>query len=221
MLPESGNAPVSTCVNASMLISGPAGDLEVVRGCPESCRSPRAIAVLCHPHPLHGGTLRNKVVETLARTLHDMDVATLRFNFRGVGASAGVYAEGRGEADDLRAVLDWAQQQHSGVPLWLAGFSFGAYISLQVAHEYPIEQLITVAPPINFFSFDDLSAPACPWLLVQGEADEIVPAGRVLAWAAEQQPLPAILRMPGVGHFFHGQLNALRAGLIERLQPVA
>lgn len=207
------------CVAGAVTIPGPIGGLEAVTGCPVSGHPLRAVAVICHPHPLHAGTLRNKVVETLARTCHDLGVASVRFNFRGVGNSAGTYAEGDGEADDLRAVLAWAQQRWPGVPLWLAGFSFGAYVALRVAHEYSLGQLITVAPPINFFDFEVLIAPPSPWLLVQGDADEIVPADRVLAWATAQQPRPDILRMPRVGHFFHGQLNTLRTALMERLKP--
>ena len=214
------NAMADSCVAEALLLPGPVGDLEAVSGCPPSVQPLRAAAVLCHPHPLHGGTLRNKVVETLARTLHELNVASLRFNFRGVGKSAGRYAGGKGEADDLRAALDWMSRRYPGVPLWLGGFSFGTYIALQVVNDYPLGQLVTVAPPINFFDFNRLSSPGCPWLLVQGEADEIVPAAAVLAWAASCKPPPDVLRMPGVGHFFHGQLNALRDQLIARLQPV-
>lgn len=161
-----------------------------------------------------------KVVDYLSRTLNDLGVGTLRFNFRGVEQSEGEYAGGGGEADDLRAVLelDWAQKQRPGHPLWLAGFSFGAYIALRVAREFPLAHLITVAPPLNFFDFSVLRTPACPWVLVQGESDEIVPGKQVLAWAALQTPMPEMIRMAGVGHFFHGNLNSLRERLLTLLE---
>ncbi|MBI5462486.1 MAG: alpha/beta hydrolase [Gammaproteobacteria bacterium] len=198
-------------------IAGPAGALQGITACPPEGRPMHGIGVICHPHPLYGGTLHNKVVDALSRTLNDLGVGTLRFNFRGVEASEGDYAQGIGEADDLRAVLRWAQGQRPGHPLWLAGFSFGAYVALRVAHEFPLTQLITVAPPVNFFDFSALTIPQCPWLLAQGEADEIVPSEQVFAWAQHQDRVPDIIRMPDVGHFFHGNLNRLREQLIEHI----
>jgi len=173
-----------------------------------------AIGIICHPHPLYGGTMHNKVVDTLSRAFNESGIGTLRFNFRGVESSDGEYAQGVGEVDDLRAVLDWAQKQRPGHALWLAGFSFGAYVALNVAREYPLKGLIIVAPPVNFFDFTALTPPECPWLLVQGEADEIVPSTEALTWAEAQNPAPQIVRMPEVGHFFHGRLNQLRDHLL-------
>jgi len=209
------NAP--DCVGEPVWIAGPAGALQGITACPSEGRPMHGIGVICHPHPLYGGTLHNKVVDVLSRTLNDLGVSTLRFNFRGVESSEGQYAGGVGEADDLRAVLRWAQGQRPGHPLWLAGFSFGAYVAMQVAHEFPLVQLITVAPPVNFFDFTTIPAPQCPWLLAQGEADEIVPSEQVFAWAQCQDPPPDIIRMPDVGHFFHGNLNRLRERLNERM----
>lgn len=179
------------------------------------------IGIICHPHPLYGGTMHNKVVDYLSRTLNELGVGTVRFNFRGVEQSEGEYAQGAGETEDLRAVLNWARKQRPGHPLWLAGFSFGAYVALNVAREFPLAQLITVAPPVNFFDFSGIAAPDCPWILVQGEADEIVPSQTVFDWARNQSPAPEIIRIPGVGHFFHGYLNQLREQLIGRLQTRA
>jgi alpha/beta superfamily hydrolase len=212
-----GEESEPSCVGEPVWIAGPAGALEGITACPSDGRPMHGIGVICHPHPLYGGTLHNKVVDALSRTLNDLGVGTLRFNFRGVESSEGEYAQGIGEADDLRAVLRWAQGQRPGHPLWLAGFSFGAYVALQVAHEFPLTQLITVAPPVNFFDFSTISAPQCPWLLVQGEADEVVPSEQVFAWAQCQAPGPEIIRMPDVGHFFHGNLNRLRERLTERM----
>lgn len=216
-----GDETTSSCVGDPVWIAGPAGLIQGITACPPDGRPMHGIGVICHPHPLYGGSLHNKVVDYLSRTLNDVGVGTLRFNFRGVEQSQGEYAGGDGEADDLRAVLEWAQKQRPGHPLWLAGFSFGAYVALRVAHEFPLAQLITVAPPINFFDFSTLPEPGCPWILVQGEADEIVPGGQVLSWAEQRRPVPDIVRMPGVGHFFHGNLNALREHLRSHLMPAA
>lgn len=212
-----GEETVPSCVGEPVWIPGPAGALEGITACPANGQTMHGIGVVCHPHPQYGGTMHNKVVDMLSRTLNDLGIGTLRFNFRGVGSSEGAYAEGVGEADDLRAVLTWAQRQRPGHPIWLAGFSFGAYIALRVASEFPIVRLITVAPPINFFDFSTLPAPGSPWTLVQGEADEIVPSEAVFAWAQGQSPGPDVIRMPGVGHFFHGNLNVLRQRLLARV----
>lgn len=212
-----GDESSPSCVGEPVWISGPAGGLEGVTACPASDRPMHGIGVICHPHPQYGGTMHNKVVDALSRTLNDLGVGTLRFNFRGVGASEGEYGEGAGESDDLRAVLAWAKRQRPGHPLWLAGFSFGAYVALRVVGEFPIAQLITVAPPVNFFDFSQLPTPTVPWILVQGEADEVVPSDAVINWAERQMPAPGLIRMPGVGHFFHGQLNTLRRQLAAEL----
>lgn len=211
-----GEESVPSCVGEPVWIPGPAGMLEGLTACPPEGRAMHGIGIVCHPHPLYGGTMNNKVVDVLSRALNDMGVGTLRFNFRGVGASEGEYGQGSGEADDLRAVLEWARRHRPDYPLWLAGFSFGAYVALSVAREYSLEALITVAPPINFFDFAALTPPSCPWILVQGEADEVVPAAEVLAWAERQSPSPGIVRLPDVGHFFHGRLNSLREHVIAQ-----
>ena len=212
-----GDESSASCVGEPVWIPGPAGGLEGVTACPATDRPLHGIGVICHPHPQYGGTMHNKVVDVLSRTLNDLGIGTLRFNFRGVGSSEGAYGEGAGESDDLRAVLAWAQRQRPGHPLWLAGFSFGAYVALRVAGEFPIAQLITVAPPVNFFDFSQLPTPTMPWTLIQGEADEIVPSDRVFDWAERQRPAPTLIRMPSVGHFFHGQLNRLRHHLAAQL----
>lgn len=214
-----GDEKISGCAGEPVWIPGPVGMLQGITTCPPEGRPMHGIGIVCHPHPLYGGTLHNKVVEYLSRTLNDLGVGTLRFNFRGVGQSAGEYAEGVGEANDLRAVLAWAQKQRPGHPLWLAGFSFGAFVALCVAHEFPLVRLITVAPPVNLFDFSRLESPGCPWVLVQGEADEIVPAAAVLGWAKQWTPIPELIEMPGVGHFFHGSLNQLRERLVALLRP--
>lgn len=196
------------------MIPGPAGDLQAVTARPAQVVG---VGVICHPHPLYGGTLRNKVVHYLARTLNELGIATVRFNFRGVEKSAGEYDQGRGEQDDCRAVIDWARAWQPERPLWLAGFSFGAYVALAVARENAPARLITVAPPVTVFSFEDMALPESPWLLIQGLEDEVVPAQQVLDWARGCRPQPEIVALDGVSHFFHGRLNLLRQTLLERL----
>jgi len=190
----------------ALRLPGPVGELEAVLEAPAA---PRAIAVVCHPHPLAGGTLHNKVVHTLARTLQELDHATLRFNYRGVGASAGSYGESIGETDDAIAAVAWLRARHPRLPLTLAGFSFGGVVALRASVPLRPERLITVAPAVDRLPAD-LPPPGCPWLLVQGEADDVVNPHRVRDWAAQFDPPPRLQLMPEVGHFFHGALNQLR-----------
>jgi alpha/beta superfamily hydrolase len=185
----------------------------------EASGAPRAsYAVLCHPHPLHGGTMENKVVTTLARALQTGGVATLRFNFRGVGRSTGAFDCGRGETDDARAVAGYGAVRWRGRRLMLAGFSFGAFVALQLAQAEAAELLITVAPPVDRFDFSGLAAPRTPWLVVQGDADEIVDPQRVFEWVKRCTPAPDLVVVPGVGHFFHGHLAELRDAVANALR---
>ncbi len=207
------------CNAQPLTIDGPVGPLEAELSCPDNSAGP--IAVLCHPHPLYGGSMTNKVVHYLSRTLLELGVATLRFNFRGVGRSAGSFDQGVGESEDALAVVHWAQKRAPERVLWLGGFSFGAYVALRLAARHEFGQLITIAPPVNLFDHENLSAVRSPWLLVQGGADEIVHSEQVLAWSERQQPRPDLLYFDDVDHFFHGKLNLLREGLLQRLGPVA
>lgn len=195
-------------------LRGPAGELEAVLEAPPQ---PRAIAVICHPHPLQGGTLHNKVVHTLARTLQELGHATLRFNYRGVGASAGSYGESIGEAEDARAAIGWMRSRFSDLPLTLAGFSFGGVVALRACADTVPARLITVAPAVDRLPMDQAS-PACPWLLVQGDADDVVAPQKVLDWAAAMRPPPLVRVLPGVGHFFHGALNPLQDAVRDWFQ---
>jgi alpha/beta superfamily hydrolase len=175
-------------------------------------------AVICHPHPLSGGTMDNKVVTTLAKALQSTGLATLRFNFRGVGDSEGAYDQGVGETQDAQAVAAYGAARWPGAPPVLAGFSFGAFVALRLALELDVARLIAVAPPVGRFDFSGLTAPKCPWLIVQGDADEVVDAQGVIAWAKSLHPQPTLAVLPGVGHFFHGHLAALRDAVIETLR---
>jgi hypothetical protein len=197
-------------------IAGATGPIEAVAEEP-AVRAPH-YAVVCHPHPLFGGTMDNKVVTTLARALHEVGIATLRFNFRGVGASAGAFDEGRGETADAAAVADHGAQRWPGRGLVLAGFSFGAYVALRLSQERAPSRLITVAPPVDRFDFSALAPPGCPWLIVQGDADEVVNSQSVIAWAKTLNPQPRLTVLPGVGHFFHGHLPPLREAVIDAVR---
>lgn len=207
-----------TCVNETVSIDGPAGRIEGITACPPEGDIRGVVAVICHPHPLYGGSLHNKVVHYLSRTCNELGIPSLRFNFRGVGQSEGSYDGGRGESEDLLAVLDWISQRRPGFDIWLAGFSFGAYVAYRSARARPqIRRLITVAPPVNLFDFGEAPAPRCPWLVVQGKRDKIVPCQEVERWVHTQESAPDLLCFKEADHFFHGQLNALRSGLLDIL----
>lgn len=195
---------------------GLAGSIEALVSRPANITR-RAVAIVCHPHPLYDGSMNNKVTYMLARTFNDLGVPAIRFNFRGVGESEGRYDEGRGETDDLITVVENARLMYPGAEIWLAGFSFGAYIALKAAADLEVQRLITVAPPVNFFDFSGLGSPNCPWLLVQGTNDEIVPFAAVDEWVSELNQQPASVYMDDVGHFFHKKLNDLRAVIEEHI----
>lgn len=206
-------------------IAGPAGRLEVALD-PADAPARPVLAIVCHPLPTEGGTMHNKVVTMAARALRECGIATLRFNFRGVGASDGAFDDGRGELDDLRAVAAWARAQHPGQALWLAGFSFGAWVSLRGAVELGAAALISIAPPVGRgWDFDGIVLPEVPWLVIQGQADEIVDAAAVRAWVAGLPRPPQLVEMPDTGHFFHRRLmdlrGALKNGIRDWLPPVA
>jgi alpha/beta superfamily hydrolase len=170
--------------------------------------------VICHPHPLEGGTMHNKVVTMLERALRESGLATVRFNFRGVGASEGEFDQGRGEGEDLAAVSQWVRRVHPDDALWLAGFSFGSYVALANAVRLDAAALITVAPPVGrSYGFDSIELPACPWLLIQGEADEVVDAQAVFDWVDTLEQPPSVVRMPDTSHFFHRRLLDLRGAV--------
>lgn len=179
--------------------------------------APRALAVVCHPHPMFGGTLTNKVVHTVARACVAQGAATLRFNFRGVGASAGSYDEGRGETDDLLAVLRYGRGRAADLPLWLGGFSFGSFVALRGQATAGAQRLVTVAPPVGRWDFSELEAPQCPWLVVQGDQDELVDHREVAAWMAALAPQAQLVLLPGAEHFFHGRLHEVKAAVSEFL----
>jgi alpha/beta superfamily hydrolase len=198
---------------AIFLLPGPAGALEVATSVSEPGHARIGTAVICHPNPQQGGTMRNKVVTMLERSLRESGVETVRFNFRGVGASNGEFDNGDGESGDLVAVAQWVRQVRPGDALWLAGFSFGGYIALRSARSLGADVLITVAPPVDRYEFEELAMPTCPWLVVQGEDDEVVDPQSVFDWVETLDPKPILIRMPETGHFFHRRLMDLRGAV--------
>jgi alpha/beta superfamily hydrolase len=194
----------------SLLLQGGAGPVEALLEKPPGARED-IIAVCCHPHPLYGGTMQNKVVHTLARACHDVGVASLRFNFRGVGASGGKHDHGEGESEDAAWLADWARRERGYRAIWSLGFSFGAWVAFRLATLRDAGLLVTVAPPVQRVDFSRHAAPSCRWLVVQGDADELVNHEAVLGWTRAVSPAPEVMMVAGAEHFFHGRLTELRA----------
>jgi hypothetical protein len=186
-----------------VLIDGPAGKIELDIHDPGAARS--GIAVVAHPHPPQGGTKDHKVVTTLAKTFEELGCVALRPNFRGVGASEGTHDAGNGETEDLLAVVAYAQARYSGLPLTLAGFSFGGAVQTRVARCIEPQRVVLIAPAVTRFPAETVPSDT---LLIHGELDEVVPLQAVLDWARPQE-LPVVV-VPGAEHFFHGRLQQLR-----------
>jgi hypothetical protein len=186
-----------------MSTAGPAGVLELALNLPE--QSPRGIALVAHPHPLQGGTMDNKVVQTLAKTFAALGYVSVRFNFRGVGGSAGAFDDGIGETDDALAALARARGDYGDLPVVLAGFSFGSFVQLRVAQQVPPERMVLVGPAVTRFAEATVAADT---IVIHGEEDDVVALADVFAWARPQQ-LPIIV-FSGCGHFFHGRLPQLQ-----------
>lgn len=202
-------------------LQGAAGVIEVQRDRPADEAGARGVAVIAHPHPLFGGTMDNKVVQTLARAFVACGWTAVRFNFRGVGASEGVHDEGRGECDDMREVI--AQLAPEG-PLAIAGFSFGAFVASCAVEKLwatrDIRQLVLVGTAAARFSVATLPSEAHErTLVIHGEADDTVPLAAVMDWARPQS-LPVTV-VPGGGHFFHGQLPLLKSLVVRHLRAGA
>ena len=213
-LPDFPDAP------ATLTLPGPAGPLEVAVDPPdEDVAALPVVAIVCHPLPTEGGTMHNKVVTMAARSLRELGVTTVRFNFRGTGASAGSFDHGQGELDDLRAVAAWVRAQRPGDALWLAGFSFGAYVSLRAAAELQPALLLSIAPPAGRWDFEAIELPTMPWLVIQGEADEIVDPQAVYDWLEASGAQAELVRMPDTSHFFHRKLIDLRGAIKHGVRP--
>ena len=203
-----------------LLLEGPCGALEALYLGRDDARG---LALICHPHPLHAGSLHNKVVATLQRTARDAGYATLRFNFRGVGQSVGEHAHGEGEIDDAEAASRWLLAQHPGLPLSLLGFSFGSCVAACLGGRLEgqgiaVERLFMLAPPVERFSVDGRLPGQGQLTVIQPEADEVVSPEAVYAWSAALERAHELLKVAECGHFFHGKLNELKALVLPRLQ---
>jgi len=202
-------------------IAGPVGALEARVEDPGAGASPSAVGVVCHPHPLYGGTMQNKVVHTLARAMQELGIPTVRFNFRGVGQSEGKYDAGTGEVDDALAAIAWARARWGCGNLCLAGFSFGSAIALQASVLARPGALVTVAPPVGRLILTSPPRPDCPWLVAQGDRDELVEFAAVRSWAEAYLPQPELAVIAGAEHFFHGRLGELRGVVRDFLRRKA
>jgi uncharacterized protein len=195
-----------------LTVDGTAGPIETVIAVPSS--PPRGIALICHPLPIQGGTLDNKVVQTLAKVFFALGYVATRFNFRGVGQSAGTFDEGIAETDDALLVLRYVRKRFGeALPVALAGFSFGSFVQTRVIGHVEAQGLVLVGPAVNRFGIDKVPADT---IVVHGEEDDVVPLADVFAWARPQQ-LPIIV-FPGCGHFFHGRLAQL-ARVVTAMWP--
>ena len=196
-----------------LTIDGAAGPIEVVCNVPDAPLA--GIALVTHPHPLQGGTLDNKVVQTLAKTFFALGYAAVRFNFRGVGQSAGAFDDGIGETDDALAVLAHAIAKFGDtLPVVLAGFSFGSFVQTRVARVVDAQRLVLIGPAVRRFGVEEVPTDT---IVVHGEEDDVVTLADVLAWARPQE-LPVVV-FPGCGHFFHGRLPQLQRVIAGMWQP--
>jgi alpha/beta superfamily hydrolase len=190
-------------------LDGPVGKLEALLEAPQET-DVVGCAVVCHPHPLHGGTMQNKVAHTLARSFIKQDFMALRFNFRGVNESDGEFDEGRGELQDVFAAMDFLATGYPDLPLWLSGFSFGAVMAVHAAAERTPAGLVSIAPAVSRFARKLERQPDCPWLIMQGDQDELVDVDETISWVNDLDPGPELQILEGAEHFFHGKLVLLR-----------
>lgn len=197
-----------------LFIDGPDGRLQAIIEVPRDA-DPVSAAVICHPHPQHGGTMHNKVVHSLARAFIECEMAAIRFNFRGTGASEGNYGEGVGELGDVVAVLDFTRSRFGVENPWLAGFSFGAAMAVKAAVDERTSGLVSIAPAVSRFAAGLESQPDCPWLVLLGDEDELVDVDEMIGWVDSLEPGPELLVMQDADHFFHGRLVELRQHVVE------
>ena len=200
-------------------LRGPAGKLECVADVTDPSDERPVTVVICHLHPEHGGTMHNKVVTVMERSMRELGLRTIRFNFRCAGESEGEHDDGYGETDDLFAVTEWVRHTRPNDELWLAGFSFGSFICMRAAQNLKLGQLILIAPPVDRYEFSQLQNPDCPWMVIQGDEDEVVCLEDVACWIEKLEQQPEFLIMEQAGHFFHRRLMDLRGLLKNGVRP--
>lgn len=202
----------------ALTMQGVVGALQTEWTFPSQCSS-HDLALIGHPHSLQGGTMNNKVVTTLSRLFSDRGMASVRFNFRGVGASDGTYDQGVGESEDMMLLAQTWLNEHPDARLWFAGFSFGSYVAYRAAAQMPHAALITVAPSVQHYDYDAFAPQPSPWLIAHGDQDEIVPYSAVVDFLLPFGKAITLLSFENTGHFFHGMLIPLKARLTEALSP--
>jgi alpha/beta superfamily hydrolase len=193
-------------------INGPVGNLEAILHLPDAPDYSR-FGIVCHPHPLQEGTMQHKVVSTVVKAFNASGIPCLRFNFRGVGNSEGIFGHITGEVEDCLAVVNWVSEQWPNADLYLAGFSFGAYVAAEVATKVPTKQLISIAPSVERMPYAALPRVTCPWLVIMGEEDEIVVPQAVFTWFEHLDAQKTLVKFPATGHFFHGKLVLLQEAI--------
>jgi alpha/beta superfamily hydrolase len=202
-----------------LYIDGPCGQLEALW---LDVADARGVALICHPNPIQGGTMLNKVVSTLQRTARDAGLATLRFNYRGVGSSAGSHDMASGEVDDAEAVARWLHEQRPDLPVTLLGFSFGGFVAaalgarLEAKGEH-LTKLLMIAPAVHRLTDNTPPASQCPLVVIQPETDEVIDPQAVYAWSANLGRAHELLKVAECGHFFHGKLTELKELVLPRL----
>jgi uncharacterized protein len=187
-------------------IAGPAGPLEALLDLPQG--EPRAVAVFGHPHPMHGGTMHTKALYQAAKAMPRIGVAALRFNFRGVGRSAGSFDSGPGEQDDFRAGLSYVEQRFPDVPIWAAGMSFGSWVALSVgADDSRVSLLLAIAPPVDRYDFDALKTCTLPKFIIHGESDELISIKEIRKFYAQLPEPKELVTIEDASHLFEGKTS--------------
>lgn len=212
------NFPDKDCY---LFLTGQAGKLELLISPsknPKFIQNKEVIAIICHPHPLHGGTMDNKVVHTLHKTFSNYGFHTIRFNYRGVKRSEGVYGSSIGEFHDLMTIINWVKTVKPHTKILLAGFSFGSFIALKASKEIDCLHLISIAPAVPNQDYASYMPVTCPWLVVQGNKDEVIAADLVYTFIQTLNQKPDIIEFPDAGHFFHGCLIDLREKITNYLK---
>lgn len=203
--------------STTFLIQGPSGDLEVSVDWPKTDEIQPITFVMCHPNPVDGGTMNNKVVTTACSAMTRLGIPCVRFNYRGVGLSEGKFGETIGETEDLQAVLEWVTVMRPA-PLWLGGFSFGTLLAYRKSTEWPIEQLLTIGPAFDHYDYSVEAVPDMSWLMIIGDQDEVVSVEAAFDFVRTVEANLTLYKMHGVGHFFHRKLIDLREYLMHHYQ---
>ncbi len=196
------------------------GDLEVAIDEPAHLKAGSPIAVICHPHPLMQGTMHNKVVTTASRAFNQLGMLSIRFNYRGVGQSAGEYGHILGECEDLQKVVSWVRGQYPGRDIWLAGFSFGSFIAYKMANVLGAKQLLCLAPAVHERLYHDAEEPTMPVMFIVPDADEVVSVSQTFDWLRQVRCSYHLVKLAGVSHFFHGQLMVLKNLIFTHYQSI-